>query len=146
MTPIARALSRAAAGKTLDLDEAAALLAARGPDLDALLELAAKTRDAGLELAGRPGAITFSKKVFIPLTQLCRDSCGYCTFAHPPLPGHRAFLTMDEVLDIARAGVEAGCQEALFTLGDKPERKWDVARDELAAMGYQTTIDYLVDA
>jgi FO synthase len=67
--------------------------------------------------------ITFSKKVFIPLTKLCRDACGYCTFAHPPVPGERAFLTIEEVLEIARAGEAQGCREALFTLGDKPERK-----------------------
>ena len=90
--------------------------------------------------------ITFSKKVFIPLTKLCRDSCGYCTFAHPPIPGERAFLTIDEVLEIARAGEAQGCHEALFTLGDKPERKWPEARAELNAMGYETTIEYLVDA
>ena len=90
--------------------------------------------------------ITFSKKVFIPLTKLCRDSCGYCTFAHPPRPGESAYLTIDEVLDIARAGDAAGCREALFTLGDKPERKWNAARAELEAMGYATTIEYLADA
>src|SRR5688572_24995434 len=85
--------------------------------------------------------ITFSKKVFIPLTKLCRDSCGYCTFAHPPIPGERAFLTIEEVLEIARAGEAAGCREALFTLGDKPERKWQEARDDLHEMGYETTIE-----
>ena len=90
--------------------------------------------------------VTFSKKVFIPLTKLCRDSCGYCTFAHPPVPGERAFLTIDEVLAIARAGEAQGCREALFTLGDKPERKWAEARDELATLGYETTIDYLAAA
>jgi FO synthase len=90
--------------------------------------------------------VTFSKKVFIPLTQLCRDSCGYCTFAHPPLPGQRAYMTLEEVLEVARAGEAAGCAEALFTLGDKPERKWPEARAELDAMGFSTTIEYLVEA
>lgn len=90
--------------------------------------------------------ITFSKKVFIPLTKLCRDACGYCTFAHPPIPGERAFLTIDEVLAIARQGQAAGCHEALFTLGDKPERKWRQAQEELAAMGYESTIEYLAAA
>ncbi len=90
--------------------------------------------------------VTFSKKVFIPLTKLCRDACGYCTFAHPPRPGERAYLTIDEVLAIAAAGEAAGCKEALFTLGDKPERKWRSARDELAAMGHDTTISYLIEA
>jgi FO synthase len=88
--------------------------------------------------------VTYSPKVFIPLTKLCRDVCHYCTFAAPPKRGERAYLTSDEVLDIARAGTEAGCREALFTLGDKPERRYRVARDELAALGCGTTIDYLV--
>jgi FO synthase len=90
--------------------------------------------------------VTLSRKVFIPLTKLCRDSCGYCTFAHPPRPGEAPFLTIDEVLSIAHAGAEAGCKEALFTLGDKPERKWPEARAQLDEMGFATTIDYLVAA
>ena len=90
--------------------------------------------------------ITFSKKVFIPLTKLCRDACAYCTFAHPPVPGERAYLTLDEVVAIARQGEAAGCKEALFTLGDKPERKYKQAREELRSMGHRTTIDYLVEA
>ncbi len=88
--------------------------------------------------------VTYSPKVFIPLTMLCRDNCGYCTFAHPPRPGQRSFMTEDEVLAIARAGVAAGCFEALFTLGDRPERRYPVAREELAALGFESTIDYLV--
>ena len=92
----------------------------------------------------RPGPIvTFSPKVFVPLTKLCRDVCGYCTFARPPRRGERAFLTEDEVLTIARAGAEAGCREALFTLGDKPELRYRVARAELVAHGCETTIEYL---
>lgn len=90
--------------------------------------------------------VTYSKKVFIPLTKLCRDSCGYCTFAHPPVSGERAYLTPEEVRLIARAGASAGCGEALFTLGDKPERKWRGARDELDELGFETTIDYLAAA
>ena len=78
------------------------------------------------------GLVTYSPKVFIPLTTLCRDVCGYCTFARPPRRGERAYLTEDEVLAIARAGAAAGCTEALFTLGDKPELRYRVARDELA--------------
>ena len=89
--------------------------------------------------------VTFSPKVFIPLTKLCRDVCGYCTFAHPPKRGERAYLSAEEVLDIARAGAAAGCTEALFTLGDKPELRYRVARDELAALGHQTTISYLAE-
>jgi FO synthase len=87
--------------------------------------------------------VTYSPKVFIPLTTLCRDVCGYCTFARPPRRGERAFLTADEVLAIARAGAEAGCTEALFTLGDKPESRYKVARAELAELGCSTTLEYL---
>jgi len=93
---------------------------------------------------GKGGLVTYSPKVFIPLTKLCRDVCHYCTFAAPPKRGERAYLTADEVLAIARAGAEAGCKEALFTLGDKPERRYRVAREELAALGCETTIEYLV--
>src|SRR6266567_8074177 len=100
-----RALARARDGKTLDQAEAAVLLHARGEQLTELLGYAARTRDAGLAAAGRPGVITYSRKVFIPLTRLCRDRCAYCTFATVPgrLDGG-AFLTPDEVLDIARQG------------------------------------------
>jgi FO synthase len=92
----------------------------------------------------RPGPlVTYSPKVFVPLTTLCRDVCGYCTFARPPRRGERAYLTEDEVLAIARAGVEAGCREALFTLGDKPELRYEVARAELQALGCETTLEYL---
>src|SRR5687768_18432389 len=87
--------------------------------------------------------VTYSPKVFIPLTMLCRDVCGYCTFARPPRRGERAFMTEDEVLAIARAGAAAGCHEALFTLGDKPELRYKVARDELRALGCETTLEYL---
>ena len=87
--------------------------------------------------------VTYSPKVFIPLTKLCRDVCHYCTFAGPPRRGERAYLAPDEVLDIARAGAAAGCTEALFTLGDKPELRYKVAREELRALGCETTIEYL---
>ena len=87
--------------------------------------------------------VTYSRKVFIPLTKLCRDNCGYCTFAHGPRPGESAYLTPEEVLEIARAGAEAGCKEALFTLGDKPEKRYPEARKELRQMGFETTIEYL---
>ncbi|MEA2476763.1 MAG: synthase [Actinomycetota bacterium] len=137
--------------------ETLARRAGRGDRLndDEIYEMAGLARSAPGMVAGEAAAlrddttgplVTYSKKVFIPLTKLCRDSCGYCTFAHPPIPGERAFLTLEEVLEIARAGARAGCKEALFTLGDKPERKWQVARDELNAMGYETTIAYLADA
>ncbi len=92
----------------------------------------------------RSPVVTYSPKVFIPLTKLCRDVCHYCTFARPPRRGQRAYLTAEEVLEIARAGAAAGCKEALFTLGDKPERRYRVAREELGALGCETTIEYLV--
>ena len=96
-----------------------------------------------LRAAGKGSLVTYSPKVFIPLTKLCRDVCHYCTFAQPPRRGERAYMTADEVLAVARAGAEAGCHEALFTLGDKPELRYRVAREELAALGCETTIEYL---
>jgi FO synthase len=84
---------------------------------------------------GYAGLVTFSPKVFIPLTKLCRDVCHYCTFAAPPRKGERAYMSAEEVLDVARAGAAAGCREALFTLGDKPERRYGAAREELEELG-----------
>jgi FO synthase len=104
-----------------------------------LMEEAAALRDAG---HGR--VLSYSRKVFIPLTKLCRDVCHYCTFAEKPRAGRTAYLSPDEVLAIARAGAKAGCTEALFTLGDKPELRWRQARDALAEMGHASTIEYLV--
>jgi FO synthase len=92
---------------------------------------------------GHGRLITYSPKVFIPLTKLCRDVCGYCTFARPPRRGERAYMREDEVLEVARAGADVGCREALFTLGDKPELRYRVARDELAALECSTTLEYL---
>ncbi|HEX6679249.1 MAG TPA: 5-amino-6-(D-ribitylamino)uracil--L-tyrosine 4-hydroxyphenyl transferase CofH [Gaiellaceae bacterium] len=92
---------------------------------------------------GHGRLVTYSPKVFIPLTKLCRDVCGYCTFARPPRRGERAYMSEDEVLEVARAGAAAGCREALFTLGDKPELRYRVARAELAALGCETTLEYL---
>jgi len=109
-------------------------------DLASLLETASRLRDQV-----HHNRISYSRKVFIPLTQLCRDVCHYCTFAHPPVRGQRAYLTRDEVLAIARAGAEAGCKEALFTLGDKPERRYKIARQELAELGHETTLSYLAE-
>src|SRR5204863_8148488 len=93
---------------------------------------------------GHGRLVTYSPKVFIPLTKLCRDVCGYCTFARPPRRGEPAYMSEDEVLEVAHAGAAAGCREALFTLGDKPELRYRVARDELAARGWTTPLDYLV--
>ncbi|WP_431923933.1 bifunctional FO biosynthesis protein CofGH [Micromonospora wenchangensis] len=144
-TPAAvrRALRRAATGRALDVDEATALLTARGPELDELLRIAGEVRDAGLRDAGRPGVVTYSKKVFIPLTRLCRDRCHYCTFATVPHRLPAAFLETDEVLAIARQGAALGCKEALFTLGDRPEERWPAARAWLDERGYDSTVDYL---
>jgi FO synthase len=111
-----------------------------GPDQPLELLLAA-ARSACLE--GHGDRITYSPKAFLPLTQLCRDNCGYCTFAKPPRPGARAYMTADEIVAVARVAAQAGCREALFTLGDKPERRYRVARDELRAMGFDTTVQYL---
>ncbi len=103
-----------------------------------LMPEAARLRDAG-----HGPLISYSRKVFIPLTRLCRDVCSYCTFAHAPQLGVRGYLTPDEVLAIAKAGQAADCTEALFTLGDKPELRYKAAREELATLGYASTIDYL---
>lgn len=142
-----RALRRARDGVALDVSEAAVLLQARGADLDDLAASAARVRDAGLEAAGRPGVITYSKSVFIPLTRLCRDKCHYCTFVTVPgklrRAGHGMFMSPDEVLDVARRGAELGCKEALITLGDKPEDRWPEAREWLDAHGYDDTIAYV---
>src|SRR5215471_1275659 len=138
-----RALARARDGKPLDAGEAAVLLHARGADLRTLLGYAGRARDAGLEAAGRPGVITYSKKVFIPLTRLCRDRCAYCTFATVPGRLDSPFLSPDEVLDIAAKGARLGCKEALFTLGDRPEARWRQAREWLDAHGYDDTLSYV---
>src|SRR5262249_30201648 len=92
---------------------------------------------------GHGDRISYSPKAFLPLTQLCRDNCGYCTFAKPPRPGARAYMTEEEILGVARVAAQAGCREALFTLGDKPERRYRVARQELRGMGFETTVEYL---
>ncbi|MBK3625117.1 bifunctional FO biosynthesis protein CofGH [Streptomyces asoensis] len=142
-----RALKRARDGVALDVAEAAVLLQARGEALEDLAASAARVRDAGLEAAGRPGVITYSKSVFIPLTRLCRDKCHYCTFVTVPgklrRAGHGMFMSPDEVLDVARRGAALGCKEALITLGDKPEERWPEAREWLDAHGYDDTIAYV---
>ncbi|GHJ45805.1 FO synthase [Catellatospora sp. TT07R-123] len=140
---VTRALRRAGSGRALDAAEATALLSAQGEAFDELLALAGAVRDAGLRDAGRPGVITFSKKVFIPLSRLCRDRCHYCTFATVPHRLPAAFLDRDEVLAIARQGAALGCKEALFTLGDRPEDRWPAAQQWLDERGYGSTLDYL---
>ena len=131
-------MARARAGKSLSLDEVEALLGSRGAALTELCEIAGTLRDRG-----HGKTITYSRKVFIPLTMLCRDHCHYCTFAKPPAKLDRPFLTPDEVVAIADAGRQAGCKEALFTLGDKPEDRYPIARAWLAERGYHSTLDYL---
>ncbi|MDN2567113.1 5-amino-6-(D-ribitylamino)uracil--L-tyrosine 4-hydroxyphenyl transferase CofH [Aquibium sp. A9E412] len=134
--PIAPWTDRLINGGSLTDEEA--LLLAGCDDLPALTRAAGTVRDA------RAGdRVTVSRKVFIPLTQLCRDVCHYCTFAQAPRNCREAFLKPDAVLEIARRGVAAGCDEALFTLGDKPELRYAVAREELKALGHATTADYL---
>jgi 7,8-didemethyl-8-hydroxy-5-deazariboflavin synthase CofH subunit/7,8-didemethyl-8-hydroxy-5-deazariboflavin synthase CofG subunit len=107
--------------------------------LDALLAAAAAVRDAA-----HGTRVTYSPKVFIPLTHLCRDRCGYCTFAEPPARVQAPYLSPDEVLDIARQGAAVGCHEALFTLGERPELRYPAAQAWLDEHGYATTVDYLV--
>ena len=130
--------SSLAPDRRLSRDEALTL--ANLDDLGGLMRAAAARRDRA-----HGAVITFSRKVFIPLTQLCRDVCHYCTFAHPPRKGERAYLTLDQVLAIARAGAAADCREALFTLGDKPELRYRVAREELGQLGHETTLSYLAE-
>jgi FO synthase len=136
--PVQPHLRKAMDGGGLSVEEAHALAAC--DDLPALMAAAAAVRDAG---HGRN--VSYSRKIFIPLTQLCRDVCHYCTFAHPPRRGERAYMTRNEVLALARAGVAAGCKEALFTLGDKPELRYAAARKELEELGQPSTIAYLVE-
>lgn len=114
---------------------------AENASLEALMKAAAELRDVA-----HGDRVSYSRKIFIPLTQLCRDVCHYCTFAKAPARLPRAYLTIDEVLAVAKAGARRGCKEALFTLGDKPESRYRSARDQLREMGYRSTIEYLIDA
>src|SRR5204863_2573852 len=125
-------------GRNLSREEALALV---NCELGPLLRAAARRRDAA-----HGSIVSYSRKVFIPLTRLCRDVCHYCTFAHPPRRNERAYLSLDEVIAIARAGQAAGCNEALFTLGDKPELRYRAAADELNELGHATTLSYLAAA
>ncbi len=147
MPDLLAALDRIECGAEPSRAEAEALLHARGADLDRLLAVAGRIRDEGLVAAGRPGVITYSRKVFIPLTYLCQDRCHYCTFVQTPgklaAAGKPTYLSAEEVLQIAREGAALGCKEALFTLGDRPENRWKSARDWLDAHGYESTIGYV---
>jgi FO synthase len=121
--------------------EADALSLADVEDTRALATLAADLRDQGFA-----NVVTYSRKVFIPLTHLCRDVCHYCTFAQVPRKVRAPYLSIEEVLETARHGAEMGCKEALFTLGEKPELRYKAAREALAEMGFETTLDYLLHA
>jgi FO synthase len=130
------ALERGLEGRGLSRDDALSLMD-EGP-LEALLMTAAAVRD---RFKGR--SVSYSKKVFIPLTHLCRDYCGYCTFRSDPQPGMRAYMLPDEVLAVAEAGRRAGCKEALFSLGDQPERIFPEAKEFLKKLGFKRTLEYL---
>ena len=109
-------------------------------DTKILSQLSAQIRDEG-----HGNIISYSCKIFIPLTKLCRDFCHYCTFADAPKKKSGNYMTLDEVMEIAKRGEAAGCKEALFTLGDKPELRYRTARAELAELGHDTTISYLAE-
>ena len=147
-----RVLRRARDGVALNVDEAAIAMTARGEDLVDLCASAARVRDAGLESAGRRGEhgrlpVSYSRKVFIPVTHLCRDTCHYCTFVTVPgklrAAGRGMYLEPDEIVSIAGRGAELGCKEALFTLGDRPEARWPQARQWLDERGYDSTLAYV---
>ncbi|HYL38908.1 MAG TPA: 7,8-didemethyl-8-hydroxy-5-deazariboflavin synthase CofG [Bryobacteraceae bacterium] len=130
------ALERGVDGCGISREDALSLME-EGP-LGVLLETAAAVRD---RFKGR--SVSYSRKVFIPLTHLCRDYCGYCTFRADPKPGMQAYMTPDEVLAVAEAGRRAGCKEALFSLGDQPERVFPEAKDFLKNLGFERTLEYL---
>ncbi len=123
-------------------DEARALARIKaGSGLDEMIAAAGELRDRG-----HGDLVSYSRKVFLPLTHLCRDICHYCVFARPPKKGEAAYMPLDAVLDQARLAAEAGCREALFTLGDKPELRYRAARDGLAELGHESTLSYLREA
>ncbi len=146
-----RVLRRAREGVALNVDEATVLLHARGEDLMDLMASASRVRDAGLLEAGRDKTVSYSRKVFIPITRLCRDKCHYCTFVTVPgkiragvdSGGHGLFMDPDEIVEVARKGAELGCKEALFTLGDRPEDRWPEAKEWLDSRGDDSTLDYV---
>ncbi|MET0467627.1 MAG: 7,8-didemethyl-8-hydroxy-5-deazariboflavin synthase CofG, partial [Aeromicrobium sp.] len=129
------------------LEAAASMLAARGTDLENLVREAGRVRDEGLARAGRPGVITWSRKVFVPVTTLCRDRCHYCVFVDTPgkleRKGIAPYMSEEHVLAVAHQGAALGCKEALLTLGDRPEDRWEVAREWLDAHGFASTLEYI---
>ncbi|MBF4635586.1 7,8-didemethyl-8-hydroxy-5-deazariboflavin synthase CofG [Agreia pratensis] len=147
ISEIQDALGRVERDRHVSQLDAELLFSARGDELDRLLAVSSRLRDEGLDRADRSGIITYSKKVFIPVTHLCQDRCHYCIFVETPnklaTKGKPIYMSPDEILEVARAGAALGCKEALFTLGDRPENRWPVAREWLDAHGYASTIDYI---
>ena len=145
--PISAALDRVERDHAISESDATILGGARGADLERLLSVASAIRDEGLERSGRAGVITYSKKVFIPITFLCQDRCHYCTFVENPgalaRMGKPSFMSPEEIVEVARAGAALGCKEALFTLGDRPENRWPTARAWLDEHGYASTMHYI---
>lgn len=141
------AAARAAAGERLSPEDALALVTATGDERDTVFATASALRDAGLAAAGRPGVITYSRKVFVPLTTLCRDRCHYCIFVDTPGQLQRlhkpVFMSPEQVLRVVRQGQALGCKEALLTLGDRPEERWPEARAWLDEHGFASTLDYV---
>ncbi|HLK48585.1 MAG TPA: 7,8-didemethyl-8-hydroxy-5-deazariboflavin synthase CofG [Bryobacteraceae bacterium] len=133
---VGAALERGIAGRPLSREDALSLM--EEAPLELLLQAAAALRDRS---KGR--SVSYSRKVFIPLTHLCRDYCGYCTFRSDPQPGVPAYMTPDEVLAVAEAGRRAGCKEALFSLGDQPEKVFPEAKSFLNRLGFERTLEYL---
>ena len=141
------ALEAAGTGARLDAGAVESLLGARGPRLERLLEMASQRRDEGLNLAGRPGIFTYSRKAFLPLTTLCRDRCHYCTFVDTPAQLKRRqqplYMSEEQVLSVARQAAALDCKEALLTLGDRPESRWPEARAWLEKRGFDSTLEYM---
>jgi FO synthase len=133
-------LAQSRSGETIGKAEAKVLAGADDDSLVDLCETAVRLRDLG-----KGKVVTFSPKVFIPLTRLCRDFCGYCTFRQEPASADKLYLTPEEVLEVALAGQKLGCTEALFTLGERPEQRYPEAREWLQHRGYRTTLEYLAD-
>jgi FO synthase len=132
------ALDRVAAGRRLDRADAVALIDAPAEHLEAVLAAAAALRDAG-----KGSTVTYSRKIFLPLTNLCRDRCGYCTFRRDPGQPGAHTMDLEEVLAVCQAGARLGCKEALLSLGDKPEAVFPEHREWLARRSYRSTMDYL---
>ncbi|SMQ71945.1 7,8-didemethyl-8-hydroxy-5-deazariboflavin synthase CofG [Agreia sp. VKM Ac-1783] len=147
ISEIQDALGRVERDRHVSQLDAELLFSARGDELERLLAVSTQLRDEGLDRSGRSGIITYSKKVFIPVTHLCQDRCHYCIFVETPnklaAKGKPIYMSPEEILEVARAGAAVGCKEALFTLGDRPENRWPVAREWLDAHGYASTIDYI---